>query len=345
MRLGDKITVMKRLKILVFEYIIGGGLNKADLPEALANEGLLMLQALLNDFVRIDFVDLLIMLDYRMVARLDQPHTGIHIIEQEHDSHREFKRLMQTSDAVWPIAPESDCILQTLCAEVGHAGKLLLNSPASAVVISGDKWLTYGHLLKYSTPTVKTQKLAEFNFSLGEWIIKPIDGVGCENSFLIADQQDFELLMAGLDKQNYIIQPHIQGQKTSLSCLFKQGRGWLVCANLQHFTIKNKQYQLTEITVNFTDDTARYEALVNDVAKVMPDLWGYVGIDLIETGDQVLLLEINPRLTTSYAGIYAACGINCARVVLDLIINDPQLLRTRSQAITIKMTSLKSNAN
>ena len=37
------------MKILVFEYITGGGFNKHELPDALANEGRLMLQALLDN--------------------------------------------------------------------------------------------------------------------------------------------------------------------------------------------------------------------------------------------------------------------------------------------------------
>jgi predicted ATP-grasp superfamily ATP-dependent carboligase len=187
--------------------------------------------------------------------------------------------------------------------------------------------------------------LSEFVFSPGEWLIKPVDGVGCEGSYLFSDKKDFETKTAPLDKNQYIVQPHIQGQKTSLSCLFKQGRGWLICANLQHFVIINHQYQLTGITVNFTSDTAKYQALVNDMANALPDLWGYVGIDLIETENQILVLEINPRLTTSFAGIKASCGINCASSVIELLAGEPQLKRGCNQPITIKIAEHGSHAN
>jgi tyramine---L-glutamate ligase len=336
---------MKKLKIVVFEYSTGGGLNKSDLPESLAREGLLMLQSLIDDLAKIEMVEPLIMLDSRMTGKLAAKPANIHIIGEEQDCHQEFLRLMPLCDAFWPIAPESDGILQSLCEEVGRSGKILLASPASTVAIAGNKWRAFGHLRRHLIATVETQSLASFGFTPGEWIIKPADGVGCMDSYLITNQEDFDTVTASLDKHNYIIQPHLKGEKTSLSCLFKQGRGWLMCANRQQFAIINKQYHLTGITVNFTSDISRYQALVNDVATAMPDLWGYVGIDLIETPSQILVLEINPRLTTSYAGIHAASGINCARAVLELLAGDPVLQLTRNQTVNIQINGQESDAS
>lgn len=336
---------MKKLRVLIFEYITGGGLNTSDLPESLAREGLLMLQSLITDLAGIDTVEPLIMLDCRMMGRLSSSPESVHIIRPEQECHQEFTRLVSLCDAVWPIAPESDSILQTLCEEVGRSGKILLTSPASAVAIVGNKWLTYGHLRRHSIATIETQRLASFDFTPGEWIIKPVDGVGCMDSYLITDQEDFDTITAALDKGGYIVQPHLKGEKTSLSCLFKQGRGWLVSTNRQQFAIINKQYHLTGITVNFTSDVSRYQALVNDVATAMPDLWGYVGIDLIETAGRISVLEINPRLTTSYTGIYAALGINCAHAVLELLTGDPVLQPTRNQPVNIKTNGQENDAS
>lgn len=391
---------MKKLKVLVFEYITGGGLNKSDLSESLATEGLLMLQSLVDNLAEIDAVEPIIMLDHRILGKasfnavdlssakpsptgegwmrgnknkekdhVKSPHPSpllqgegghilnsaalglppnpqnIHIITPEQECCQEFTRLMPLCDAVWPVAPESDAILQTLCEEVEHSGKLLLTSSASTVAIAGNKWLTYGHLQRHNIAAVPTKKLTDFCFSSGEWIIKTVDGVGCADSYVIADQQDFDTLTAALDKAKYIVQPHLQGEKTSLSCLFKNGRGWLVCANRQHFDLIDKQYHLIGITVNFTSNTARYLDLVNAVAKAMPGLWGYAGIDLIETVGQLLILEINPRVTTSYAGIYAALGINCARAVVELLTDDPVLKPIRNQRVNIKIDGKENHAS
>ena len=140
-------------------------------------------------------------------------------------------------------------------------------------------------------------------------------------------------------KGRYIIQPHIQGKKTSLSCLFKEGVGWLLCVNLQQFEIINQQYQLSKIIVNHDSNLSVYQVLVEKIARALPELWGYVGIDLIETQEQVLVLEINPRLTTSFVGIDAALGLNVAENVLQLLRGKPTLKALCNQPITLSVKS------
>ena len=61
---------MNTLKILVFEYITGGGLNKSELPDSLAKEGLLMLRSLVNDLAKIENVETTVMLYFRLEEML-----------------------------------------------------------------------------------------------------------------------------------------------------------------------------------------------------------------------------------------------------------------------------------
>jgi predicted ATP-grasp superfamily ATP-dependent carboligase len=61
------------------------------------------------------------------------------------------------------------------------------------------------------------------------------------------------------------------------------------------------------------------------IAKAIPGLWGYVGVDLIDSPAGPLVLEINPRLTTSYFGLAAAIGRNPAGMVLGLLPGDADL--------------------
>lgn len=317
------------MKILVFEYITGGGFNRQELPDSLVREGRLMLQALLDNLSRINGIELMVMLDWRLKNSIDRAAINTRIIKREHNSHNEFVRLCQHCDAIWPIAPEFNGILQSLCHTVETMGKLLLTSATAAVAVTGNKFHCYQHLSRHYITTIPTQLLDDkYDYLPGEWMIKPVDGAGCADSYLISNRQEFMIASTQLQgRGQFIIQPHIRGKKTSLSCLFKQGQGWLICANLQRFNIVNKQYRLAEIVVNTPSNlTAAYKNLVNKIAGALPDLWGYVGIDLIETTDQINVLEINPRLTTSFAGIYAACGINIAQVVLQLIIKGKPLL-------------------
>jgi predicted ATP-grasp superfamily ATP-dependent carboligase len=62
----------------------------------------------------------------------------------------------------------------------------------------------------------------------------------------------------------------------------------------------------------------------------LPPTIGYVGIDLIlgeaEDGSQDYVIEINPRLTTSYVGLRALSNTNLAQAMLDVAQGrEPQL--------------------
>ena len=95
---------------------------------------------------------------------------------------------------------------------------------------------------------------------------------------------------------------------------------------------------MSGIIVNCVPDLSVYEGLVVSVAQAFPELWGYVGIDLIETPEKVFVLEINPRLTTSFAGIFDALGINVAENVLQLVKGKPTIKSMCSQTINIQVT-------
>ena len=317
------------MKILVFEYITGGGFNKQELPDSLAGEGSLMLNALLDNLSRLNNLEVTIMLDWRLSNSIEVNSV---IIRPEHDVTEEFVRLVKQSDVVWPIAPEFDAILQKLCQTVESLGKVLLTSPATAVAIAGNKFKTYELLNRHHITSVPT-RMFDDAYSPGEWMIKPIDGVGCSDSRVITNRLDFEQMVTS--EGQYVIQPHLQGAKTSLSCLFKQGRGWLVCANLQRFEFADQQYHLTGIVVNHYRDLSAYQQLIDEIAAALPELWGYAGIDLIEN-DRTWVLEINPRLTTSFVGIYDALGINIAEAVLQLMHGEPIINPAYNRPVTVQ---------
>ena len=120
------------MKILVFEYITGGGFNKQELPIALASEGLLMLQALLDNLYAYPItpgnlsLSVRVMVDERLKERINLYDFEVLMITAAYDTDAEFKHAVNAADAVWPIAPEFEGILQRLCGWVEQAHKVLL---------------------------------------------------------------------------------------------------------------------------------------------------------------------------------------------------------------------------
>lgn len=323
------------MKLLIFEYIAGGGCNRQDLPSSLASEGLLMLRALLDDISELEGVRPVVMIDARCRAAVEDYAADWRVITASHEVMDEFLRLCAEVDAVWPIAPESGGLLARLCRLVPR-NRRLLASPAETVAVCADKLQTFDRFRRYAIPTVFTRRWRQTGPEPGEWVIKPIDGAGADATFVISREEDFLNLDGRLSATSaYILQPHLKGRKTSLSCLCKNGRIRLICVNLQHFEIVDGRYRLRGITVNIQEDAGRYAALLENTGKAFPGLWGYVGIDLIETDEDVYALEINPRLTTSFAGIKTALGLNVCAETMALLDGEPALARQCSRSVDL----------
>jgi len=59
------------------------------------------------------------------------------------------------------------------------------------------------------------------------------------------------------------------------------------------------------------------QGLADLLMNLIPGLRGFVGVDYIETVAGPVVLEINPRLTTSYVAMSDSLGINTAQLILD----------------------------
>lgn len=335
------------MKLLVYEFITGGGLSGQSLPPSLAQEGDLMLQALLQDLSSLVNIEIYVFRD----ARLPLPLYGenIHVLPVPEGGNvlDLFKDWTHRCDGVWPIAPETDGVLAELCECVLHAGKCLLTSPAAAVRIGGDKLRTFELLQQHAIPAVPTYRIADHLPSThSRWVVKARDGVGCVDSTIINDGDvGYRRIKATLNNpDNFILQPFIVGESASLSCLFKHGQATLLSYNRQQIVVHDAQFELLGCIVNTScPDWEHYRQLANRVAQAMPELWGYAGLDLLDTPNGPLLLEINPRLTTSYAGLRQALQRNIAQYVIDLPYTALPPSIFQGQAVTV--TIPKEDAN
>lgn len=299
-----------------------------------------MLRALLDDLTEISPpVNVTVMVDLRCRTIADSYAFKIHSINDTVDVERQFQELLPWADAVWLIAPEFDGILEKFSIRVEQAGKRLLNSSSAAVALCADKWRTFETLKAARIPTVSTQRLLEAgSYHPGSRVIKPVDGAGCTNTWRIDNASELSDTLKLIDNpQSYLIQPYVEGANQSLSAIFYQGRGWLLCVNRQILNLNKRQFKLSACEVNALPINFTYQQLMTAIAKAVPGLYGYVGIDLIVTADEVFVLEINPRLTSSYVGINKALGINCTELILHLNKREPELRSRRNQCIRVAL--------
>src|SRR5262245_732431 len=112
------------MRILVHEFVTGGGLAESETHASLAPEGAAMTSALVADLTAI----------------------GHHEIVTTDAASSDFDALIESVDAVWLIAPGTGRCLERLAARVQRAGKTLLGSPADAIARASDKARLPHHL-------------------------------------------------------------------------------------------------------------------------------------------------------------------------------------------------------
>lgn len=313
------------MKIFVYEFITGGGLLHDPLPESLAIEGDMMATALLDDLARLPKIEILVSRDPRLAARFDgvaciAPNAG-------EDPFLAFARGVRQCDAVWPIAPETGGVLEELSRIIVGEGRLLLGCLPEAVAIAASKSRTVSVLEEAGVRCVPTfADPARVTPIPGPWVIKPDDGAGCADASVVTAWLDARGWLDARAGEGFIAQPWCEGTALSLSILCEGGKSVVLACNLQHIRRHDSRLELEGITVNGVDDAQGiYSDIAQRISAAIPGLRGYIGVDLIATETGPLVLEINPRLTTSYCGLRKALGINPAELVISSAMDDAAL--------------------
>lgn len=318
------------MNIFVCEFITGGGLSRESLPTSLANEGSAMRDALLRDLLQISNLTILTTHDARLPAPAQPPLITSQAINEKTDKWKIWDACISQCDAVWVIAPETDGILLRLTEMIERHDKVLLGCGSSAIMRCASKKASYQlfNTLPYKTPVTygwQAWQTLDASQQLGNWVCKQDDGVGAEDSACFENIDALNTFMQ-TRQHSHVIQPYVHGHTASLSMLCKQGKAWLLSANLQKtertasHNMGGKQFIYTGSIVNgMVEHWQAFEEIAQQIAHNLPDLSGYVGIDVIVNDQTIWLLEINPRLTSSYPALAEATGCNPAQLVIDLI--------------------------
>jgi predicted ATP-grasp superfamily ATP-dependent carboligase len=327
------------MNILIFEYITGGGMIGQDLSSSLVKEGELMLNAVTNDFAAISSVNVNVLRDYRLrgtgsdASRWEHEH----IVDAENNFDAWIESLAVSIDALLIIAPESGNILTALCEQYSKQNFMLLNSTIESIALTTDKLETYKYLKQFSIPQIATHEMTDIASVISDrLVIKPKDGVGCENISTYTTEMITGDTLNTFSNKDYIVQPYVQGQHASLSLLCWNGECSVLTANRQNIVATENRLNLKECIVNALQREQFIEFSKN-LIRTLPGLKGYVGVDILLTENEVLLIEINPRLTTSYVGLRSALGLNPAELILHTFIHQelPKFTQSANECVTV----------
>ena len=309
-------------KIFVCEFITAGGFNHINLPKCLLNEATMMRDALLYDLVELDY-HVTITLD----SRLNQPKTCNHcvLIEPQDDVWTIWEEQIQQSDAAWIIAPENNAYLKKLTQLVVKHNVFALGCGSLSIDVFSSKLATFlicDHAGIHAIPTYPFKKLPVIN---NKCLVKPDDGAGCDDIFCFKNSTELSNYLLQNKKQDtHVIQPYIDGISASISCVMHAGTAFVLSCNQQLVTCIENKLGFNGLVLNAMQTYwAHFNNLAQQVARLLPDLQGYVGIDVIVTNNDFFLVEVNPRLTTAFVGLRQATGINVAKLVINTLTKAP----------------------
>ena len=322
------------MRLFVTEFITGGGIANDPLPESLKQEGQLMLQAVLNDCLKMKNVQLVTTRDARI--KIDVDEVEVYVVENAIDYMQQLALIANQCDATWVIAPESEGVLEAIIANLTNEKIRLVNCDTESIRITSDKLMCALHLLEFDIPTVKNLSQEEVSSYEGPVMIKDRYGVGCEGLKRCAKGKDALQYIDNFSQ--WVVQPYVEGKHLSLSILFSSSQVTVMSLNEQIFS-GDDQPKLTACLVNAYSINTKIQRLADKIQQALPGLKGYVGIDVIEREGEYYVVDINPRLTSSYVGLSAVLDDNPAQLCFNSALDEkiPHDIKKNDHVIEVRV--------
>ena len=325
------------MNLLVYEHVTGGGFADKRISPSILSEGYGMLRALISDFRSAGY-KVTTFLDLRLKA-FNPPIEADNIISIS--SHKELdkalNKISKDVDAVYIIAPESDQVLQKLVEAVEDSSGTSLNCQVNAIEKASNKMEIYKILRKTGLWVPETLivdlrenvkqiecMVDELGFPL---VFKPICGVGCCGLSVIRDVSQIAAAVDKIMKESsnecFIAQRLIKGVAASVSLISNGEKASPITLNKQMITLappsSDSSYNggIVPLRHSLEKEALRVARIT---IKSLTGLRGYIGVDMVLTRKEPVVMEVNPRLTTSYIGLRKVVNFNPAQAIINAVL-------------------------
>jgi tyramine---L-glutamate ligase len=326
------------MHVFLYEWATGGGLVDvpSGWPDSLVREGAVMLGALAADFLKIADCRVSVLRDPR-VLELSLPGCEIVDVISVTSAREEFERLAAAADATLLIAPEFDGNLWKAARRAVASGARLISPGPDFIRIAADKQRTCERLAAAGVSVPDGVLLepdeplpADFSYPA---VLKPNDGAGSQDTFLVSGPHDAPPAYAWSRR----LERFVPGMASSVAFLCgPAGRVPLVPCKQKLSHDGRFRYLGGELPVA-TGIAARAIQLAERALAAMPAAIGYIGVDLVlgrePDGREDAVVEINPRLTTSYIGLRAAAESSLAHAILKLAKGEQNIVQFKPLGI------------
>lgn len=335
------------MRIAIFEWICGGGMHHQvleEIPPSLMVEGWAMLSTLVQ-MLQASEHQVVSVIDRRLVsptqlASLPTIQCGSFItlpvsaacsaVDQTIEVWLSYF-IESRAELALIIAPEIDGILQQTISVFRNRGIPVLNCSGPFLDRACDKWLTATTLdlngISHPETFLASDWVPGKWRASGRWCLKSRLGAGCEG-MRVGDSDHLSLKIEQLPEPgDWIVQPWLAGEAFSCSAIVDHlgHAAWFPLVTqrfelLSDDNLETLQYQGGK-TIARDSGPRRPDDLLDKLLKALcvtrGEALGWISADLLLQPDgQWVVIEVNPRLTTSILGLSQAAPFNLAQVMI-----------------------------
>jgi len=325
------------LNLLIVEWISGGGHSNQKLSSSILSEGYAMLRCVISDCKTAGH-KVTTFLDTRLTD-FNPPNKADDIIpiSTRDEFYKKITEFSSLVEGVYVIAPESGQVLENIVEMVENSGGTSLNCKVNAIKHVSNKMSTYETLKKHEIQVPKTSlvdtdeklnRIKSLAKNLGYPVVfKPLEGVSCNGLSFVKTEKDIQMALLKIaqesTREHFIIQKQITGKNAS-ACVFSDGnKAKAVSLNKQFVSLSSpgdeSKYYGGIIPYNHLLEKMALKTAERAVEGVK-GLRGYVGVDMVLTDRESIVIEINPRLTVSYVGLKKAVNFNPGQAIIEAVV-------------------------
>lgn len=295
-----------------------------------------MVGALAADLQRIPDCKVTVLRDPRVVQLSAGASDVVEVLSRfSHDE--EIERLSAEADATILIAPEFDSILLKTARRVAGAGGKLISPSVEFIRLAANKQRTCETLHSASVPVSPGRLLesdeplpADFTYPA---VVKPLDGAGSQDTYFVRDAHDPPPAYAWPRR----LERYAPGMAASVATLCGPAGNVTLMPCSQRISEDGRLRYLGGQLPLTPGLAERAKSLAERALAAMPAAVGYVGVDLVlgrePDGSEDVVIEVNPRLTTSYVGLRAAARSNLAESMWRIAQGESQAVEFSDRAI------------